>query len=331
MKRDLVFMAHPVEPDSTVLGEWLGWDGLTRVTGLQSMILKLAVFMINENLRWGVLATERQCRVFRVQYARVPPEDGELYPYLLMSDPVPVDSSNPSILSVLMYMVLTGTALIRPPANLGPEDEEQGDEGGIDLVLDALIGQPSTMRMTRADLNPAHPAWGHRTIQVQSVLGSGLTGVCLRGVMGPTAVVIKFAQMGQRDALEHEAEVYEHVLSNMASSSSDLSPAPRYFGSFEDRDGRRALVLEDVGPALQSFDELTVKAKTDLLSKLRRLHGAGIVHNDLAPRNVTCGAQGVKIIDYAHSSTHLGEGSKPACEEIKRLAVHKPERSLTRA
>ncbi|KAI9833563.1 MAG: hypothetical protein M1826_007177 [Phylliscum demangeonii] len=174
-----------------------------------------------------------------------------------------------------MYMVLTGvdalSELYPQPSDLkippdlftdrGPEDEAQGNEGGIALDLNALLGQPSTMHMTRAHLNPANPARGHRTIQVQSVLGSGLTGVCLRGVMGHMAVVIKFEQTGQREALEHEAEVYEHVLSNMTSSSSDLLPAPRYFGYFEDRDDRRAVVMEYVGPALESFDELTVKAK----------------------------------------------------------------------
>ncbi|KAI9812523.1 MAG: hypothetical protein M1826_002813 [Phylliscum demangeonii] len=270
VKRDFVFMAHPVELDSTVLDEWLGWDGCSNATGLRSIILK------------GVVATERQCRVFRVQYARI---DGEYYPYLLMGDPMPVDSSSPAILGILVYMVLTGVDALpglyppppdlkipadlytyrgRPPANPGAggaANQAQENEGGIALDLNALVGQPSTMYMTRAHLNPASLARGHRTIQVQSVLGSGVTGVCLRGVMGHTAVVIKFEQTGQREALKHEAEVYEHVLSNMASSSSDLLPAPRYFGYFEDRDDRRAVVMEYAGPALQSFDELTVKAK----------------------------------------------------------------------
>ncbi|KAI9813922.1 MAG: hypothetical protein M1826_002355 [Phylliscum demangeonii] len=108
--------------------------------------------------------------------------------------------------------------------------------------------------------------------------------------MGKTAVVIKFERTGQREALANEAGVYEHVLSRLTSSS-DRLPAPRYFGYFEDPQDRRALVTEYVGPALESFDELTEKTKTDLLRKLQRLHRAGLSHDDLEPRNITCGYQ----------------------------------------
>ncbi|KAI9825169.1 MAG: hypothetical protein M1826_007094 [Phylliscum demangeonii] len=56
----------------------------------------------------------------------------------------------------------------------------------IALHLDALIGQPSIMSMTR--------------------------GKCLQGIAGKTAVVGKFERTGQREALANEAGVDEHLL-----------------------------------------------------------------------------------------------------------------------
>ncbi|KAI9812498.1 MAG: hypothetical protein M1826_002829 [Phylliscum demangeonii] len=220
VKRDAEYMAKLQQPAPWIREYWLGWDGMTNVTGLRSIILKIA------------------------------------------------------------------------------------------LHLDELIGQPSIMTMTpvRRTINLTEPGRGRVVpIRVQSLLGSGTIGICLRGMMGTTAVVVKLERTGQRAALSNEAGVYEHKLSRFMGSSDQL-PAPRYYGYFEDPQDRRALVTEYVGPALKSFDELTEKMKTDLLRKVRRLHRAGVNHNDLEPRNITCGVKGIKIIDYSHSSWHTCKG-----------------------
>ncbi|KAI9818635.1 MAG: hypothetical protein M1826_001358 [Phylliscum demangeonii] len=357
LKRDAVYMAQLRQPAPWMRKPWLDWDGMTNVTGLQSIILKLAILMAKQNVRWGVLATERQFQVFRLQYVE---QAGQFYPYLLMGDRQPIDSASPAVLSVLVYMLLTGVEALEDvfprPAGLNvPKDlsaglqrtrghtaamnrprsdpiAEGGELGGapggakdeeIALHLDEVIGQPGIMTMTpvRRTISPTEPGRGRVVpIRVQRLLGSGATGICLQGMMGTTAVVIKLERAGQRVALANEAGVYEHELSSFAGSS-DHQPAPQYFGYFEDPQDRRVLVTEYVGPALESFDELTAKMKTDLLRKVRRLHRAGVSHNDLEPRNITCGVKGIKIIDYSHSSRHTCKGRVRYCEEVKHLAM----------
>ncbi|KAI9814073.1 MAG: hypothetical protein M1826_002318 [Phylliscum demangeonii] len=340
LKRDAVYMAQLRQPAPWMRKPWLDWDGMTNVTGLQSIVLKLAVLMAKRNVRWGVLASERQFQVFRLQYVE---QAGQSYPYLLMGDHHPIDSSSPAVLSVLVYMLLTGVEPLKDvfprPAGLKvPKDLSAGLQrtrgqtaaknrsladtiargrglrlapGGasdeeIALHLDEVIGQPGIMTMTpvRRTISLTEPGRGRVVpIRVQRLLGSGGTGICLQGMMGTTAVVIKLERAGQRVALANEAGIYEHKLSHLNALPDGL-PAPQYFGYFEDPQDRRALVTEYVGPALESFDELTKEMKTDLLRKVRRLHRAGVSHNDLEPRNITCGVEGIKIIDYSHSSRH---------------------------
>ncbi|KAI9810641.1 MAG: hypothetical protein M1826_003496 [Phylliscum demangeonii] len=357
VKRDAVFEALLQQPTPWIRELWLGWDGKTNVTGLQSIILRLAVLMANRNIRWGVLATERQFQVLRLQYEN---EAGRSYPYLLTSEHLPIASSSPAALSVLMYMVFTGVEALADvfpkPAGLQvPNDlsadlqrtggqtaatnrsrselsagggELRGALGGanadeIALQLDELIGEPSVMNMTpvRMTISPTEPGRGRVVpIRVQRLLGSGGTGICLQGMMGKTAVVIKLEREGQRAALANEAGVYENELARLTGPS-DRLPAPRCFGYFEDPQDRRALVTEYVGPTLESFDQLTENSKTDLLRKVRRLHRAGLSHNDLEPRNITSGVKGIKIIDYSHSSRHTCKCRTRNCEEVKYLAM----------
>ncbi|KAI9831485.1 MAG: hypothetical protein M1826_003375 [Phylliscum demangeonii] len=138
--------------------------------------------------------------------------------------------------------------------------------------------------------------------------------------MGPSTVVLKFARDGQEPALAEEAFLYEHYLSPSAASSHQQPIAPKFYGHFSS-DEHRILVLSYAGTPLESFDQLTVDAKTHLFAQVQTLHAIGIVHGDLVPNNVTRDDDGkTTIIDFSHSWLHNCERQKKQagyCDELR--------------
>ncbi|KAI9817663.1 MAG: hypothetical protein M1826_001509 [Phylliscum demangeonii] len=138
--------------------------------------------------------------------------------------------------------------------------------------------------------------------------------------MGPSTVVLKFARDGQEPALAEEALLYEHYLSPLAASSKQQPVAPKFYGHFSS-DEHRILVLSYAGTPLESFDQLTVDAKTHLFDQVQTLHAIGIVHGDLVPNNVTRDDDGMTtIIDFSHSWLHDCERRKKQagyCDELR--------------
>jgi hypothetical protein len=65
------------------------------------------MWMAAYNLRWGIVGSECQLRIFRRDFRTL--ASGEIRPFLLMSVAVSVDSSTLQLTKLLLYMLLTGT------------------------------------------------------------------------------------------------------------------------------------------------------------------------------------------------------------------------------
>ncbi|KAI9813214.1 MAG: hypothetical protein M1826_002530 [Phylliscum demangeonii] len=189
----------------------------------------------------------------------------------------------------------------------------------------AMSPTPSlTLSMTSSDASDGQEDAAILTIMVHSRLGYGAVGQCYKGAMGATTVVLKFALPGQEQALEQEAFLYEHFLST-AAASKRCPIAPKFYGYFSSDDYRN-IVVSFTGEALESFDQLTLDAKTRLFGQVQTLHALGIVHGDLAPWNITLDEDGTTtIIDFSHSYLHDCETTKKQdgyCDELQSFASH---------
>ncbi|KAJ7633813.1 hypothetical protein DFH06DRAFT_1221718 [Mycena polygramma] len=82
----------------------------------------------------------------------------------------------------------------------------------------------------------------------------------------------------------------------------------------------KVLVMSDAGTALRDFGDLHPTERRLLLTRLVCLHQAGVLHNDLEPRNVARSKKfGPLIIDFDEASlNHVCPGS--SCWELRRLA-----------
>ncbi|KAJ7604494.1 hypothetical protein DFH06DRAFT_1174618 [Mycena polygramma] len=82
----------------------------------------------------------------------------------------------------------------------------------------------------------------------------------------------------------------------------------------------KVLLMSDAGTTLRDFGDLGPTERRLLLTRLVRLHQAGVLHNDLEPRNVARSKKsGPLIIDFDEASlNHVCPG--PSCWELRRLA-----------
>ncbi|KZT07522.1 uncharacterized protein LAESUDRAFT_758531 [Laetiporus sulphureus 93-53] len=93
---------------------------------------------------------------------------------------------------------------------------------------------------------------------------------------------------------------------------------PRCFGLYEDSTGTTVLVLEYCGTALTDYD-LDLTTREAIYHQVAELHKAGIVHEDLSPRNILLQENSaVRIVDFeTFWSGHVCPG--PRCFELKIL------------
>ncbi|KAJ6522442.1 hypothetical protein B0H19DRAFT_1202711 [Mycena capillaripes] len=88
-------------------------------------------------------------------------------------------------------------------------------------------------------------------------------------------------------------------------------------------DGSSMLVTSYAGVTLKDFDTLCLKDRQTLLLRVVRLHEAGVLHNDLEPRNVVFSERsGPRIIDFDNATldhTCAGLSCKELCTLAHRL------------
>ncbi|KAI9809486.1 MAG: hypothetical protein M1826_003877 [Phylliscum demangeonii] len=305
---------------------WLGWNGVDGVRGAQAILLKLALWMGSNHIRWGVIGTERQYRIVRRGHAMI---DSKPYPYLEISDAIAIDSGAPAILTVSFVNLIPCGGHVISLERVQPQAHDMASCKGAGSDREpspTTSPTPSrTMSMTASD---ASDTWledaATRTITIQSRLGRGAVGQCYQGILGlGTAVVLKVAHSGQEPVLEQEAFLYEHYLSTSAAVFRRRPIAPTFHGYFS-CGVYRNMVLSYTGQSLSSFGQLTLDAKTHLFDQVQTLHALGLGHGDLEPGNVTRDDDGrTTIIDFSHSYLHDCDRKKRQlgyCEELRSLA-----------
>ncbi|KAJ7705776.1 hypothetical protein B0H16DRAFT_1635668 [Mycena metata] len=131
-----------------------------------------------------------------------------------------------------------------------------------------------------------------------------------------THIVAKSAyQSWASERLLHEFAVYEFLRGLQG------TVIPSLFGMYRNLDdGSSMLVTSYAGEALKDFQQLSVKDRPTLLLRVVRLHQAGVLHNDLEPRNIVLSKRlGPRIIDFDNATfNHACRGL--SCKELSELA-----------
>ncbi|KAK2467450.1 hypothetical protein APHAL10511_000305 [Amanita phalloides] len=145
-------------------------------------------------------------------------------------------------------------------------------------------------------------------IVLTSEIGRGATGVVHRGTLKldlksvtmALDVVVKLAfDTEQRDALESEYEIYRHLRSKGVRQGIATT-----LGIFDDSEGAAcALVMLYAGVPLceESQGNLSISDRESVLSTLKSIHRAGVLHGDIREENILIGDSGVTIVDFAYS------------------------------
>ncbi|KAJ6478508.1 hypothetical protein C8R47DRAFT_1322996 [Mycena vitilis] len=169
-------------------------------------------------------------------------------------------------------------------------------------------------------------------ILLRDVLGKSAIGIVWSGKMIPEdgidedtsiSIAVKMAvprDNGDSEATDDERESVRKeglVYDFLAKSGKQENIAPRYYGVFEDTVGTVALILDNGGAALKTFDSLTTDQKQTLFATTLKMHSAGVCHNDLVPRNIVQDAEGdLRIIDFHVADVdHICPG-KEKCDEL---------------
>ncbi|KAJ6478511.1 hypothetical protein C8R47DRAFT_634249 [Mycena vitilis] len=171
-------------------------------------------------------------------------------------------------------------------------------------------------------------------ILLHDILGHSARGVVWAGKMIPEdasdedtsiPIAVKMA-VPRRDNADSEAtdnhmEIIRQeglVYDRLTKSGKQETIAPRCYGVFEDGAGTVALVLDNGGTALQTFDDLTRDQQQALFAAALEMHSAGVCHND------TCRAQyrpGCRRKPQDHRLPWRGCGSyMPWQGEVRRVA-----------
>ncbi|KAJ7223036.1 hypothetical protein GGX14DRAFT_557601 [Mycena pura] len=124
------------------------------------------------------------------------------------------------------------------------------------------------------------------------------------------------AETDERDTIRREGLVYDFL-----AKSGKEGITPRYYGVFEDSLGTVALVLDNGGAALKSFNNLPGERARKLFAKAEEMHSAGVRHNDFVPRNVVQDSEGnLKIIDFHIAKMGHRCRGKQECKELSKLS-----------
>ncbi|KAJ7261492.1 hypothetical protein C8J57DRAFT_1719720 [Mycena rebaudengoi] len=129
-----------------------------------------------------------------------------------------------------------------------------------------------------------------------------------------THIVAKAAyQSSALDRLQHEFAVYRFLRALQG------VVIPSLFGMYRNlSDGSSMLVTSYAGVTLKDFDTLCLKDRRILLLRVVRLHQAGVLHNDLEPRNIVFSERsGPRIIDFDNATLEhrcTGLSCKELCE-----------------
>ncbi|KAJ7089833.1 hypothetical protein B0H15DRAFT_273538 [Mycena belliarum] len=201
-------------------------------------------------------------------------------------------------------------------------------------------GSPFPEKSAGSPANSGHPTYNpYNTVESAGILIEGLLAkplgadMCILWSGGmiledtsddgdsiPVAVKMAIPQdNGDKEAMNDTIETLRHegLVYELLAKSGEQKVSPRYFGIFEDNAGSVALIVENGGTALKSFDGLSAQHREALFEKAEQMHTVGIVHNDLEPRNIVESAEGeLRIIDFDSADMGHSCSGKEECEEL---------------
>ncbi|KAJ6466658.1 hypothetical protein C8R47DRAFT_1234534 [Mycena vitilis] len=126
------------------------------------------------------------------------------------------------------------------------------------------------------------------------------------------------AEEDEREIIRQEGLVYDFLAK---SGKQEFDITPRYYGVFEDDIGTVALVLDNGGEALKTFNSLTSEQTQKLFAKAVEMHTAGVYHDDLVPRNIVQDSKGeLRIIDFHIAKMRHRCHGKEKCNELLKLS-----------
>ncbi|KAJ6470793.1 hypothetical protein C8R47DRAFT_752591 [Mycena vitilis] len=125
-----------------------------------------------------------------------------------------------------------------------------------------------------------------QVILFDEIVGKGAVGTAMRSL--PERLILKF---GFPSPLLHEAAIY----TQLAAWRGNL-PVPRYLGVFPLDQQRVAILLSDVGSAID-VDDMTPAQRLSLAESIRRLHAAGVHHHDVFGNTVIDHEGNIRLVD----------------------------------
>ncbi|KAJ6482857.1 hypothetical protein C8R47DRAFT_1132915 [Mycena vitilis] len=163
---------------------------------------------------------------------------------------------------------------------------------------------------------PFLPLVPQHEIHITRTPSIGATGLVFQGTTDHSPLIIKAIPPGWSGVsdLTNEANMYNVLVSLQG------TVVPRFYGHFEGQ-GWSAIVLEDCGTFVAGLDELSRAQRDTALDHARAIHGCGVMHNDLEPRNIVKTPSGaIRLIDFAFSTS--GHDCVAAnCVELDRFST----------
>ncbi|GJN87194.1 hypothetical protein Rhopal_000139-T1 [Rhodotorula paludigena] len=129
-------------------------------------------------------------------------------------------------------------------------------------------------------------------------------------------LVFKFAVEGTEAGLELENEAITYSRLYNAAPCSASSFAVQYLGYYLCPDSCRVVLVLERGTPVNDVDI----ARQDVLELLNKAHAAGVVHGDVAPRNLVRTPRGLRLIDWGRA--RFAEGAAAGREDYGELDEH---------
>ncbi|KAH8111575.1 hypothetical protein DFH11DRAFT_1791681 [Phellopilus nigrolimitatus] len=296
---------------------------------MEKVILNVGRFihvMASWKTEWLFLTSHNHWIIFRLHRGGLRSPDEQ--PYLTYSPMLSIEGETRAFRAFLGALLAAVNEADVPSTKI-PKDVE------LDVIpedarpkSESFPGELAALRITMAPLETPEPHWFSLQevnptsttrltdntdepiyLRLTRPLGHGATGVVYEGQLEansaqdapiPRAFAVKYVEVlrsedeSRREQLRHEFGIYQ-ILERVCCQPGQLSKriAPQCFGMFES------------GGALRKWEDLNPDEKEKVLLVAQELHGLGIVHGDLEPRNVVRTiAGGFSILDFTESRKH---------------------------
>ncbi|KAJ7461928.1 hypothetical protein FB451DRAFT_475688 [Mycena latifolia] len=181
----------------------------------------------------------------------------------------------------------------------------------------SVLADPASLCQDVGSRMPSAPLPIIPRLRVTDRISSDNFADVLAGDLSGVPVILKSYADTQIERLSTELAAYDQLR--------DLAVAPKLIGIYhlpgEDWTG---LLLEDAGRQVGEGEDwselnLSLSERREIYQAVCAVHHAGVLHNDVAPRNIVRRAQGpFRVIDFGEASMgHLCPGS--ACAELATL------------